>query len=157
MKQVMKKAWEIAKEGQKKFGGKVKEYFSIALKMAWEIVKKGAAVVKNEVVLTIGLNTFDGMAKCFNKRGKYLGDAHRQAKLNVEVIERKGKYDICMKGEFRQWVENGPSGYWRDEDILETALISDDVAYREGNTIVLPVEVAKEAFGRVLVSVLKQR
>lgn len=32
---VMKRAWEIAKEGQKKFGGKVKEYFRIALKMAW--------------------------------------------------------------------------------------------------------------------------
>lgn len=40
MKQVMVKAWEIAKKGQKKFGGKVKEYFAIALKMAWALVKK---------------------------------------------------------------------------------------------------------------------
>ncbi|WP_276917466.1 hypothetical protein [Aneurinibacillus aneurinilyticus] len=37
----MKKAWEIAREGQKKFGGKVKEYFAQALRMAWCIVKKG--------------------------------------------------------------------------------------------------------------------
>jgi hypothetical protein len=32
---VMKRAWEIAKEGHNKFGGKVKEYFAVALKMAW--------------------------------------------------------------------------------------------------------------------------
>lgn len=36
---VMKRAWEIAKEGQKKFGGKVKEYFAISLKMAWSEAK----------------------------------------------------------------------------------------------------------------------
>jgi hypothetical protein len=40
MKNVMKRAWEIAKEGQKKFGGKVKEYFAIALKMAWAETKQ---------------------------------------------------------------------------------------------------------------------
>lgn len=39
MKQVMSKAWEIAREGVKKFGGKVKEYFAEALRMAWSIVK----------------------------------------------------------------------------------------------------------------------
>ncbi|ARF67199.1 hypothetical protein B7C51_04305 [Paenibacillus larvae subsp. pulvifaciens] len=37
---VMKKAWEIAKDGAAKFGGKVKEYFAEALRMAWEEVKK---------------------------------------------------------------------------------------------------------------------
>lgn len=40
MKNVMTKAWEIAREGQKEFGGKVKEYFAEALKMAWKIIKK---------------------------------------------------------------------------------------------------------------------
>lgn len=43
---VMKRAWEIAKEGQKKFGGKVKEYFAQALRMAWIIVKKGMELVE---------------------------------------------------------------------------------------------------------------
>lgn len=43
MKQVMLKAWEIAREGVKKFGGKVKEYFAEALRMAWRIVKKGGS------------------------------------------------------------------------------------------------------------------
>jgi hypothetical protein len=31
----MKRAWEIAREGQNKFGGKVSEYLSESLKMAW--------------------------------------------------------------------------------------------------------------------------
>lgn len=35
----MTRAWEIAKEGVKKFGGKVKEYFAQALVMAWAEVK----------------------------------------------------------------------------------------------------------------------
>lgn len=38
----MVKAWEIARKGQKKFGGKASEYLSEALKIAWAIVKKGA-------------------------------------------------------------------------------------------------------------------
>ena len=36
---IMKRAWEIAREGQRKFGGKVGEYFSISLKLAWKEVK----------------------------------------------------------------------------------------------------------------------
>jgi len=43
---VMTNAWEIARNGQGKFGGKVKEYFSIALKMAWAIFKKEENQVK---------------------------------------------------------------------------------------------------------------
>src|SRR5690625_3481822 len=35
MKNVMVRAWEIAKDGQKKFGGKVSEYSSEAVKMDW--------------------------------------------------------------------------------------------------------------------------
>ncbi|MEK3645802.1 hypothetical protein [Aeribacillus sp. FSL M8-0235] len=40
MKNIMKRAWEIAKEGVKKFGGKVKEYFAMALKLAWKEAKR---------------------------------------------------------------------------------------------------------------------
>ncbi len=35
MKNIMTRAWEIARDGQNKFGGKVSEYLSQALKMAW--------------------------------------------------------------------------------------------------------------------------
>lgn len=40
-KEIMSKAWEIAREGQKAFGGKVREYFAEALKMAWAQAKNG--------------------------------------------------------------------------------------------------------------------
>ncbi|WP_289932849.1 hypothetical protein [Lactobacillus delbrueckii] len=40
-KEIMVNAWEIAREGQKAFGGKVTDYFAQALKMAWAQAKKG--------------------------------------------------------------------------------------------------------------------
>ena len=45
----MVRAWEIARDAVKKFGGKVKEFFSMALTMAWEEVKEGAAMASNRV------------------------------------------------------------------------------------------------------------
>ena len=47
---VMKKAWEIAKQGQKNFGGKVKEYFSESLKLAWSLAKKVTKKVSVETL-----------------------------------------------------------------------------------------------------------
>ena len=38
-KQVMKRAWELAKAGVNKFGGKVREYFATSLSIAWEEIK----------------------------------------------------------------------------------------------------------------------
>lgn len=38
-KELMKEAWNIAREGQKAFGGKVSEYFAESLKMAWAQAK----------------------------------------------------------------------------------------------------------------------
>ncbi len=42
---VMKKAWQIAKEAVKKFGGKAREYFSAALKEAWSMKKFERTVI----------------------------------------------------------------------------------------------------------------
>lgn len=54
MKNVMTRAWEIAKAGVVKFGGKVKEYFSQALVMAWSEVEKGVKkVTRQEAVAAI--------------------------------------------------------------------------------------------------------
>ena len=39
-KEIMKRAWEIARQGQEKFGGKVSEYLSEALKLAWKDARK---------------------------------------------------------------------------------------------------------------------
>ncbi|HDR6957144.1 MULTISPECIES: hypothetical protein [Bacillus cereus group] len=68
---VMKKAWEIARKGQKQFGGKVKEYFAKALKMSWEIVKKGmkyVQVTKVEFMNEIrSKGKFEGFLTCKNE------------------------------------------------------------------------------------------
>lgn len=39
MKKVMMKAWEIAKEAAKKFGGRAIEYIALALREAWKEIK----------------------------------------------------------------------------------------------------------------------
>lgn len=46
MKNVMTRAWEIAKGAAIKFGGKAVEYISGALKMAWEEIKNTPSVEK---------------------------------------------------------------------------------------------------------------
>ncbi|MGG1639842.1 hypothetical protein ACIFQM_00825 [Paenibacillus sp. NRS-1782] len=46
MKNVMVRAWEIAKAAVVKFGGKEKEYFPQALALAWKENKKGVTGVK---------------------------------------------------------------------------------------------------------------
>ena len=43
-KQVMVRAWELAKQGAKKFGGKSVDFFRSALVIAWKEVKNGVAV-----------------------------------------------------------------------------------------------------------------
>ena len=49
-KEIMVRAWELAKEGVKVFGGKVKEYFNKALAIAWEEAKTVVSVVSIETV-----------------------------------------------------------------------------------------------------------
>ena len=49
MKNVMKNAWEIARNAVKKFGGNVKEYFAESLKLAWAAFKKPALNIFKEL------------------------------------------------------------------------------------------------------------
>ena len=55
MKKVMVRAWEIAREGQSNFGGKVSEYLAEALKIAWAEISKSVKTVtwKNDRGITI--------------------------------------------------------------------------------------------------------
>ena len=55
MKNVMVKAWEIARKGAARFGGSVKSYFAQALKMAWAIVKQGQTSTAELKAYFIGL------------------------------------------------------------------------------------------------------
>ena len=45
MKNVMSRAWEIAREAVKAFGGSVKSFFAEALRMAWAEVKSSVATI----------------------------------------------------------------------------------------------------------------
>lgn len=46
---VMARAWEIAKEGKVRYGGKVREYFAAALRRAWMERKNGGLTVTWEL------------------------------------------------------------------------------------------------------------
>ncbi|MEF2965052.1 hypothetical protein V3851_04345 [Paenibacillus sp. M1] len=56
MKNVMVRAWEIARAAVVKFGGKVKEYFAQALVMAWAEIK-AATKLTERVILTANHDT----------------------------------------------------------------------------------------------------
>ena len=47
-KKVMQRAWQLARQGVKQFGGKSKEYFSESLRMAWQEAKKTYTVETHE-------------------------------------------------------------------------------------------------------------
>ena len=49
MKKVMKKAWEIAKEAAKKFGGRAIEYIAMALREAWKEIKTMAKDITERI------------------------------------------------------------------------------------------------------------
>lgn len=63
MKEIMTRAWEIAKKGQVKFGGKVSEYLSEALKMAWAESKEEGQVY--------GIKKWNAVEAKLAKSGKY--------------------------------------------------------------------------------------
>ena len=44
-KAIFARAWEIARKGQEKFGGKVSEYFAFSLREAWEEAKRAIRVM----------------------------------------------------------------------------------------------------------------
>ena len=70
MKKVMVRAWTIARQGQEKFGGKVKEYFAQALAMAWaeykSTAKQLAAIEKK------GLKIYNNYIQTLIERGATL-------------------------------------------------------------------------------------
>ncbi|MBN6205043.1 hypothetical protein JYK21_01150 [Ralstonia pickettii] len=127
MKNVMKRAWKIAKEGQSKFGGKVIEYFAVALKMAWAEVKAPKTV---KIKTTFG-----------SKRNKSwvaeITGSHPKWKLNREFVSaveenewsgkifelNNGIYEVCDAGD-REFIkiETGEIEYLEYADV--TAMVA---------------------------------
>ena len=80
-KELMKNAWEIAKEAAKKFGGKAIEYIAGAMKMAWAVAKAGNTSVAK----------FQAVEAKMHKAGAYYG---------IEVVadgDSIGTYYIAEK------------------------------------------------------------
>lgn len=81
MKNVMSRAWTIARQGKNKFGGETKEYFAVALKMAWKEVKTQANLFQKAKDLYEGY-----IQNILNKGGKLV------SKNGTDyVIENMGK------------------------------------------------------------------
>lgn len=101
----MKKAWEIAREGQKKFGGKVKDYFAQALKMAWGIVKNAMEAVGKIILIA------DKDNKCYHVYGERNGNIFRKREnLNESQMREAYGYlavDLGIKVMDRYMIENG--------------------------------------------------
>lgn len=114
MKHVMTKAWEIAREGQRKFGGKVKEYFAEALRIAWRIVKgeiKEIAFKGTEKQVAWAKNIY---AKVVEYKNWYIELANSTAfkkekeKFKVKTIERIRKvFESLMKEDSASfWIDH---------------------------------------------------
>lgn len=121
MKEIMTRAWEIAREGQIKFGGKVSEYISEALKIAWAETR------------TVTITTREGSRNHKSWAAEVVG-THPRWKLERKFIEseptpyrekvfilEEGKiYEICDGGD-REFVTvvNGEVVYIEYQNVVE--------------------------------------
>ncbi|MCR1833040.1 hypothetical protein NSA56_01345 [Oceanobacillus caeni] len=104
MRKVMVKAWEIAKKGQNKFGGNVKEYFAEALKLAWVLIRKV------RITTSAGSrNHKSWVAQITGKHPKFKLDRsfvnsvdHNMSERYFELVD--GIYEICDAGS-RQFIQ----------------------------------------------------
>lgn len=101
---VMATAWEIARDGVKKFGGKVKEYFAMSLKMAWAKVRKmakatlvtssGSRKHKSWVARIVGTHARWGLDR------KFVDAADENISEKYFELDA-GYYEVCDAGERR--------------------------------------------------------
>ena len=131
-KQIMKRAWEIAREGQKKFGGKVREYIAIALKLAWKEVK--SAMEKAQLKGTpkqvawaeaIRENVVTYIETCFEKGLEWYeareAKNERIAQTKKEGIEQFKEIQnmLYSQSDAEYWIDNWQANYKKDWKISE--------------------------------------
>ncbi|TDQ39254.1 hypothetical protein [Aureibacillus halotolerans] len=101
---VMKRAWEIAREGVVRFGGKVVEYFAEALRMAWAEAKRPK---KAEFVTSAGSRKHKSwVAKITGKHARFKFDRSFVKEVKESWVEKffllsGGLYEVCDGGERR--------------------------------------------------------
>ena len=124
MKNVMTKAWEIAKEGAAKFGGKAVEYFAEALRMAWSEVKQ--VNEKVEIVLAPGSRKHKSwLAKINGTHAKWKFDREflESEMENAKVYSvENGVYEACDGGD-RYFIQVKNRNYevitdWKAEELV---------------------------------------
>lgn len=119
-------AWEIARKGAAKFGGKVKSYFATALKMAWVQVKAPAAVVmelregsRNHKTWVAEIVAVGGK---FGFERKFIDTPYHPEFGAIKLAElEEGKfYDVCNGGD-RDFVTvaNGQVVYVNKQEVAE--------------------------------------
>lgn len=98
MKNVMTKAWNIARKGVNKFGGKVSEYFAEALKMAWALTRK------TRITTSAGSrNHKSWVAQITGKHPKFKLNRSFVESVDHNISERyfdlvDGIYEVCDAG-----------------------------------------------------------
>lgn len=95
MKNVMTKAWEIARKGAAQFGGSVKSYFAEALKIAWVEIKNVATTI--EIALAEGSRNYKSwVAEITGTDVKY---GFKRGFINAREDENiKGKFFTLEEG-----------------------------------------------------------
>jgi len=84
MKNIMTRAWEIAREGQEKFGGKVSEYLSESLKSAWIESKEYQEIFERKLIrLESTLNKYNKLMAEIRDAGGKADDANIEELLNI--------------------------------------------------------------------------
>lgn len=126
MRDVMVKAWEIARKGHAKYGGKVSEYFAEALKLAWAIIKAGEQAPQSvEIVTSEGSRNHKSWVA-------QITGTHPRWKFDRKFIEEgeddyrdktfvlgDGVYEVCDAGD-REFiiVENGEVEYVEYDEVV---------------------------------------
>jgi len=124
MKNVMTRAWEIAKAAAAKFGGKAPEYIAGSLKMAWaetrkvepaEVIIGGNKRAKSWIAEIAGTHPRLGFDRQFVRE-------HDREGAWLTFYLQDGVYDICDKGK-RVFVkvENGEESRMEYEEVVEYA------------------------------------
>jgi len=122
---VMKRAWEIAREGQKKFGGKVKEYFAMALKLAWKEVKKVAVkLVGSEKQIKwaedIRKNVIEKMERIVPELEVKIADILAKKPRKAEAFRQYKEAVEQLKAEQKAafWIDSFGYGYKLHTDVI---------------------------------------
>lgn len=129
-KKVMQRAWQLAKQGAKQFGGKAKEYFAISLRMAWAEIKEESAMKEKESIYIMGTV----------RRGIDYNDYYTSSEMKKD--EAVTEYNNLCK----EWDKVNPGNGYKGQLVgAECAEITPDgkvyVFFQVGNKIGLPKKV----------------